>query len=159
VTWPPPDWTGVFDGACRLPEEFEEFEELLEPDDPELVEPELAEPEPVEPELAEPEPEFAVPFVDAPLPDELPVLDDELLEWVTVLCVEPGSVTATAPTAATLAKPTVTVAAFSLRRPRSRSATARAMLRAALWRDPDRARDALSGRSGLVMMSVWHTQL
>jgi hypothetical protein len=159
VTWPPPDWTGVFDGACRLPElfdEFEEFEELAEP------EPELA-----EPELVEPEPWFAVPFVAAPPPDDvLPVLD-ELLEWVTVVCVEPGSAAATAPTATTLAKPTVAVAAFSLRRPRSRSATAREMLRAArlvsadreaLWRDPDRARDDPLRRSGLVIfVSLAHT--
>jgi hypothetical protein len=119
VTWPrPPVWTGVFTGACRVPELFDEFdvpeevEELL----PEPVlagvpdVPELPEPEPV------PEPRFALPWLDALLPEELPL--------VTAACVEPGSTTATAPAAITLANPTVAVVAFSLRRPRSRSATA-----------------------------------
>ena len=129
---PPPDWTGVYDGACRLPELFEEFEE---PDPLEL-----------EPELVEPEPVFAVPLPDVPLPDdELPARDaalelDELFDEVAVLCVEPGKTAATTPAAATLAKPTVAVAVFSRRRPRSRSATAR-----------ERSRTALRRRSWLLM--------
>ena len=138
MVWPPPlDWTGVFAGACRVPElleelaefeelEFEELEfdelefEFAEPD-PEFVPDEAALPEP------EPEPRFVV--------DEPPVraLADELLVLVTAACVEPGSATATAPAAITLANPTVAVVAFSRRRPRSRSATAREMwLRGAL---------------------------
>jgi hypothetical protein len=119
-----------------LSDEFDEFEE---------AEPDPDEPEPAEPELAEPA--FAV-----PLPAELPAFD-ELSEEVTVLCVEPGSTTATAPAASTLAKPTVAVVAFSLRRPRSRSATARETLRA-LWRAPDRARGDPLPNSGLLIPSV-----
>jgi hypothetical protein len=80
VAWPPPDWTGVFDGACRLPEVFEEFEELAEPDEPEPDEPVEPEPELVEPELVEPEPVFAVPFVAAPPPDDELLVLDELVE-------------------------------------------------------------------------------
>jgi hypothetical protein len=64
-------------------------------------------------------------------PEEVPA------EWADVLfvdeadeCVEPGSVAATAPATATLAKLTAAVVAFSRRRPRSRSATAREMARA-----------------------------
>jgi len=69
--------------------------------------------------------------------DELPesldddvALDDELLLLVAAWLV-PGRIATTAPAAATLATVTVTVAAFSLRRPCSRSATARAT-----WRGP-----------------------
>ena len=66
--------------------------------------------------------------------DDVPVLllPDEL-ELLVVLCVEPGSTAATAPAASRLATPTVAVAVFSLRRPRSRSATARETCRAAPW--------------------------
>jgi hypothetical protein len=54
---------------------------------------------------------------------ELEVVEPLLL--VAVLeCVEPGSPTATAPAATTLAKPTATVVTFSRYRPRSRSAMA-----------------------------------
>jgi hypothetical protein len=110
-------------------DEFDEFEELGEAE-PDPEEPEPVGVEPAEPELAEPEPVFAVPLPDdvAPLPDEV-LAPDDLLEEV-VPCVEPGSTTATAPAASTLAKPTVAVVAFSLRRPRSRSAMARERLRA-----------------------------
>jgi hypothetical protein len=140
VAWPPPfDCTGALAGAWRVFElfdefelfEFEEFDELDEFD-------EFAERE--EPELpAEPESELwlALPSLDVPLPeDDVPVLvlADELPELVLV-CVEPGSTAATAPAASTLAKPTVAVAVFSRRLPRSRSATARDT-----WRSPARAR-------------------
>jgi hypothetical protein len=119
VTWPPPPvWTGVSAGACRVPELLDEFEEFDVPDDVEELLPELV---PDEPELAEPElelvPGFALPWLDELLEDEVPVL-------VAAGCVEPGSTAATAPAAITLANPTVAVVAFSLRRPRSRSATA-----------------------------------
>jgi hypothetical protein len=115
--------------------EFEEFDELEELDELGELD-EFDEPE--EPELlAELEFEPALPPLDVPLPeDDVPVLvlADELPELV-LACVEPGSTAATAPAASTLAKPTVAVAAFSLRRPRSRSATARDT-----WRSPARVR-------------------
>jgi acetyl-CoA synthetase len=104
---------GVVDGACRLPWLLDE---LL----PELVEPELL-------ELEVPD-ELPVPLV----PElELEPLDPELvlvLEGVVVTAawLDPGRITATAPAANTLAAETVTVVAASRRRPRSRSATARA---------------------------------
>jgi len=139
VTWPPPfDCTGALAGAWSVFEEFDEFELLDEFEDfedfPELEEPALL------PEL-EFEPRLAEPSLDVPLPrDDVPVLvlADELPVLVLVLvlvCVEPGRTAATAPAASTLAKPTVAVAAFSLRRPRSRSAMARD-----IWRSPSRAR-------------------
>ena len=73
--------------------------------------------------------------LDDPLPDdELPddLLADELvpvLELFTDVWAVPGRPAATAPTAATLARVTVTVVAFSRRLPCSRSATARATWR------------------------------
>lgn len=73
----------------------------------------------------------AVPALDA-VPAEL-VFTDEPAGFVVVevaACDEPGSATATTPAAATLANDTEAVTAFSLRRPRSRWATAWAM-----WRD------------------------
>ena len=113
VTWPPPlDCTGAEVGAWRLLDEFEEFEEFDELDEfEELEEPD--ESEELVPESSEP-----------PVAAALELL--ELPEVVAVWCVEPGSAAATAPAATTLAKPTVAVVAFSLRLPRSRSATARA---------------------------------
>ncbi len=145
MTWPPPfDWTGTYVGACRLAGPLEELELELE----------LAEELPDEPAGLEP-PE--VPVLDEP---ELPVweLAGELPESVTVVCVEPGSPAATAPAAATLAKLTVTVVAFSRRRPRSRSATACETLDV-----PSRparvARGAPTPRSELPMPPVWHTRL
>jgi hypothetical protein len=151
VLWPPPppDWTGVYEGACRLPELFEELEE------PELEEPELDEFDVFE----GPDPAFDVPLPDDVLPDE--VLPDEVLclcdvaleldeplDEVAVLCVEPGRAAATTPATATLAKPTVAVVVLSRRRPSSRSATAR-----------ERSRFAPRRRSWLLMLSVWHTHL
>jgi hypothetical protein len=113
-------------------DELEEFDEFDEPEEPEL--------------LAELEFEPALPPLDVPLPeDDVPVLvlADELPELVLV-CVEPGSTAATAPAASTLAKPTVAVAVFSLRLPRSRSSTARDT-----WRSPARVRGDL----------LWSSQL
>ena len=104
------------------PDELDEFDEFAEPVEFELL-PVLA----PEPELDEP-PEAPVPDDDAPVL----VLPDEL-ELLVALCVEPGSAAATAPAASRLATPTVAVAVFSLRRPRSRSATARETCRAAPW--------------------------
>ena len=142
---PPPDWIGVYEGACRLPELPEEFEGSEEP------------------ELVEPEPD--VPLPDEPLPDdEFPVPDaalelDELFDEVTVLCVEPGSTAATTPAVITLAKLTVAVAVVSRRRPRSRSAMARARLRAAAWRDAARSRDEASRGSWLLIPLVSHARM
>jgi hypothetical protein len=132
----------VLTGACRvleLPElldelefEFEEFEfDALEEFEP------PAELGPLE-EPAEDkcfaEPRAAVPALEEPVPDDAPrdtpAVPDEWFGLVTAACVEPGSVKATAPAAATLAKPTVAVAWLRRRRPRSRSATARETLRA-----------------------------
>jgi hypothetical protein len=139
VTWPPPfDCAGAFAGAWSVFELFEElelldeFEELEDFEDfdefPELEEPALLAELEFEPRLAEPS-------LDVPLPrDDVPVLVvvDELPVLVLV-CVEPGRTAATAPAASTLAKPTVAVAVFSLRRPRSRSATARDIWRSPSW--------------------------
>jgi hypothetical protein len=125
--------SGVLDGDCRVPESLDE---LLPPEDelpeelpvlPELVLPELVLPELVLPELLVPEPAVADPVE---LDDE-PVRAVEAAAWL-----DPGSTTATAPAASTLAADTVTVAAVSRRRPRSRSATASATRRTAsgsLW--------------------------
>jgi hypothetical protein len=90
-----------------LVEEFDERELFEFPDELELFE--LF-------ELFELLEDFAVEPLELPVP---------------VACVEPGSTTATAPAAMTLAKPTVAVAALSLRLPCSRSATARETRRAA----------------------------
>ena len=100
------------------PDEFDEFDEFEEP---ELLA----------------ELEFEPAPLDVPLPEDdvrVLVLAFELPELVLV-CVEPGSTAATAPAASTLAKPTVAVAVFSLRLPRSRSSTARDT-----WRSPARVR-------------------
>jgi len=61
-------------------------------------------------------------------------LDDELLPVLVVAAwlLVPGRTAATTPATATLARVTVTVVAFSRRRPCSRSATARATWRALL---------------------------
>jgi hypothetical protein len=60
-------------------------------------------------------------------------LDDELLPVLVVAAwLEPGRTATTTPATATLARPTVTVVAFSRRRPCSRSATANATWRARL---------------------------
>jgi len=134
----------------ELPDEFDEFDEPDEFDEfdgfAELGEFELL------PVLA-PEPELAEPLLDAPVPDDdVPVLllPDEL-ELPVVVCVEPGSAAATAPAASRLATPTVAVVAFSLRRPRSRSATARETCRAAPW-----PRGSPLRSSQLSIIAVWH---
>jgi hypothetical protein len=114
------------------PDEFDEFDEL-EPDEFDELAP-LDEVEP-EPELADP----------------VPVLEAEPLECVDALLVEPGSTAATAPAASMLATPTVAVAVFSLRRPRSRSATARETCRAAPW-----PRGSPLRSSQLSIIAVWH---
>lgn len=114
------------------PDEFDEFDEL-EPDEFDELAP-LDEVEP-EPELADP----------------VPVLEAEPLECVDALLVEPGSTAATAPAASRLATPTVAVAVFSLRRPRSRSATARETCRAAPW-----PRGSPLRSSQLSIIAVWH---
>jgi hypothetical protein len=123
------------------PDEFAELGELGELGELELL-----------PVLA-PEPGLAEPPLDAPVPDDdVPVLwlPDEL-ELLVVLCVEPGSAAATAPAASRLATPTVAVVVFSLRRPRSRSATARETCRAAPW-----PRGAPLRSSQLSIIAVWH---
>ncbi len=144
MIWPPPpDWTGVDAGAWRPPwpaEEFDEFEEPFE---------EAA------PEPAFDEPPDEVP--DAEPPEETLAFDDPC-EEAAVLCVEPGSAAATAPAATTLAKPTVAVVTFSLRRPRSRSATACETPRPPK-RDPCQARDDSLPSPASLMPSVWHTYL
>jgi len=113
---PPPDCT-PFDGAWKLPWPLDEllldpFEELLdEPSDPLELELELG--------------AGVEPLDELELPDELlPVL-------VTAAWLVPGRIAATTPATATLARVTVTVVAFSRRRPSSRSATARATCRSA----------------------------
>ena len=133
----------------ELLDEFDEFDEFDEPDEfdelAELGEFELL------PVLV-PEPELAEPPLDAPVPDDdVPVLllPDEP-ELPVVVCVEPGSAAATAPAASRLATPTVAVAVFSLRRPRSRSATARETCRAAPW-----PRGAPLPSSQLSIIAVW----
>ena len=148
MTWPPPfDCTGWLTGAWRLLELLDEFDE---PDEfAELGEFELL------PVLA-PEPGLADPPLDAPVPDvDVPaaLLPDEMepLECVDALLVEPGSTAATAPAASRLATPTVAVVVFSLRRPRSRSATARETCRAAPW-----PRDSPLRSSQLSIIAVWH---
>jgi hypothetical protein len=131
-------------------EPFDEFDEFDEPDEFDEFAG-LGELEPL-PVLA-PAPELAEPPLDAPVPDDVPVLvlPDEL-ELLVVLCVEPGSVAATAPAASRLATPTVAVVVFSLRRPRSRSATARETCRAAPW-----PRGAPFRSSQLSIMAVSHS--
>lgn len=111
-------------------------------------EPELFDGDPAG-ELAncQPEPTSGVPPPD----DEAPV---PMLAAVVCVCVAPGSTTATAPAASTLAKPAVAVAAFSRRLPRSRSATARVTRR-----PPARARRGVPRSSQLSMLAVCHIRL
>jgi hypothetical protein len=125
-------------------DEFEpdEFDELALLDEFDELAP-LDEVEP-EPELADPVPVLA-PVLEA---------DAEPLECVDALLAEPGSTAATAPAASRLATPTVAVAVFSLRRPRSRSATARETCRAAPW-----PRGTPVRSSQLSMIAVWHPWL
>jgi hypothetical protein len=110
---PPLDWTPLDGAWTPLLDEL-----LLDPSDELLDEPsELV--DPLDPLEVEPEPDV----------EPLDVLepDDELLPVLfTAAWLEPGRVAAITPATATLAKDTVTVVAFSRRRPCSRSATARA---------------------------------
>jgi hypothetical protein len=153
----PPDEFEEFDELEPLDElePFDEFDELEPPDEFD----ELAPFDEVAPldglgEVAplvglEPEPEVA-----DPAPVLAPALAVEPLDCVDALLVEPGSTAATAPAASRLATPTVAVAVFSLRRPRSRSSTARATCRAAPW-----ARGTPLRSSQLSMIAVWHPWL
>ncbi|MFZ0082248.1 MAG: hypothetical protein WAL13_24370 [Trebonia sp.] len=136
-------------GAWRLLELLDEFDELAPLDEFEL-EPELADPVLVLAPLDEFEPE---PELADPVPVLAPGLEVEVepLECVDALLVEPGSTAATAPAASRLATPTVAVVVFSLRRPRSRSATARETCRAAPW-----PRGAPLRSSQLSIIAVWH---
>jgi hypothetical protein len=124
-------------------DEFDEFDELEPLDEFDELEP-LDELAPLD--VFEPEPELA-----DPVPVLAPVLEVEPLECVDALLVEPGSTAATAPAASRLATPTVAVAVFSLRRPRSRSATARDTCRAAPW-----PRGTPLRSSQLSIIAVWH---
>ena len=115
MAWPEPELEpGLDDGLPRLLEL------------PELVELELDEPElesPVLPELVLPElvlPELALP--ELALPE---LLLDEFVP-VAALLDEPGSASATAPAASTLATPTVAVVATTRPLARWRAATPRA---------------------------------
>lgn len=123
-------------------EPFDEFDEF-EPDEFDELEP-LDELAPLD--VFEPEPELA-----DPVPVLAPVLEVEPLECVDALLAEPGRTAATAPAASRLATPTVAVAVFSLRRPRSRSATARETCRAARW-----PRGTPLWSSQLSIIAVWH---
>jgi hypothetical protein len=103
VAWPEPELEpGLDDGLPRLLELPELVELELEPDEPELDEPELVLPELVLPEL----------------------LLDEFVP-VEALLDEPGSASATAPAASTLATPTVAVVATTRPLARRRAATPR----------------------------------
>jgi hypothetical protein len=116
VAWPEPELEpGLDDGLPRLLELPELVE--LEPDEPELDEPELVLPELALPELVLPElvlPELALPVL----------LLDEFVP-VEALLDEPGSASATAPAASTLATPTVAVVATTRPLARRRAATPR----------------------------------
>ena len=84
--------------------------ELVEPDEPEELEPEELVPEEPVPE----EPELVLPVLD-----ELPGL-------AVLLVADPGSASATAPAASTLATPTTAVVVVTRVLARWRAATARA---------------------------------
>ena len=105
----PPDWTPL-DGAWKPPLD----ELLLDPSDELPDEPA----DPADPAELAPEPDVE--------PLEEPELDELLPGPAVAAWLAPGRITATAPATATLARDTVTVVAFSRRRPCSRSATARA---------------------------------
>jgi hypothetical protein len=116
VAWPEPELEpGLDDGLPRLPALAE-----LELDEPELVLPELEPPELVLPELVPPELEPPEPVP----PELLPLLDE--FAPVEARLDEPGSASATAPAASTLATPTVAVVATTRPLARRRAATPRA---------------------------------
>jgi hypothetical protein len=112
---PPPDdtppdgaWSPLFDELLLDPLLLDPSDEL--PDDPL---------DPLE----------LVPELDVDPVDELE-LEEDLLPVLVAAWLAPGSITATTPATATLARDTVVVVAFSRRRPCSRSTTARATCRA-----------------------------
>ena len=108
MAWPEPELEpGLDDGLPRLLELPELVELELEPAEPELDEPELVLPELAPPELA------------------LPVLLLDEFVPVEALLDEPGSASATAPAASTLATPTVAVVATTRPLARRRAATPR----------------------------------
>ncbi len=161
VAWLPPELEA---GAEPELKPFE-LELELEPEDdvPELVEPEFVEPElvPVEPEPelvpVEPEPEFERDDPE-PVEDELePVEDVPESAEVLVVCVDPGSASATAPATTTLAMPTAVVVDRTLARPWSLAAIARRIpSRFALFMYPSlwsRTRGSLDEPSRLPMSS------
>ena len=115
MAWPEPELdVGADAGLPRplLELELLELFELLEPFELELEEPELDEPEPLEPEPV-------LPLLPEPLEVAELALVDEALP------VAPGTTSATAPAASTLATPTVTVVALTRPLARRRAATAR----------------------------------
>jgi hypothetical protein len=107
--------------AWLLPELAAGAELELKPDEPFEV------PDPVPDEVPDPDD-------DVPDPDELPDPDEDAPELdfaedeeveVLAVWIAPGRTSATAPAAATLARPTAVVAERTLARPRSLAATAR----------------------------------
>jgi hypothetical protein len=103
--------------AWLLPEDETGAELELKPDDPVEVPDPVELPDPVE------VPEVPDPVDDVPEELEFDFAEDEDDE-VSVLWMEPGSTSATAPAAATLARLTAVVAERTLDRPRSLAATA-----------------------------------
>jgi hypothetical protein len=110
LTGVPPDCAGADAGACRLPELLELFEELELLDECESSD---------EPELLD---------EGCELPDDGVPADGTVLgvPVVAEALVAPGSRIATSPATATLAAEIAAVDLVSQRRPRSRSAIARA---------------------------------
>jgi hypothetical protein len=119
VAWPEPELDVGVDAGLLRPLLELELLELFELPELEFEEPELEEPEPDVPDVPDvPEPEVL----------ELPVLVPELLDVELVddaLLAAPGSTSATAPAASTLAAPTATVVVLIRLRPRRRAVTAR----------------------------------
>jgi hypothetical protein len=103
--------------AWLLPEDETGAELEPKPDDPVEVPDPVELPDPVE------VPEVPDPVDDVPEELEFDFAEDEGAE-VSVLWVEPGRTSATAPAAATLARLTAVVAERTLDRPRSLAATA-----------------------------------
>jgi hypothetical protein len=124
VAWLEPELDDGADDELPRPLELPELVEL-EPDEPELDDPVLAEPEL---ELDEPDvpdvPEVPEPELEEPEP-VLPVLLLDEFVPVEALLDEPGSASATAPAASTLAAPTVAVVATTRPLARRRAATPR----------------------------------
>ena len=118
MAWLEPELDDGADDELPRPLELDE----LEPDDPVLEEPELDEPEPDVPEV----PELEVPEEpELVLPELAPVLLLDEFVPADALLDEPGSASATAPAASTLATPTVAVVATTRPLARRRAATPR----------------------------------